>query len=64
MARSEPEYDTRGLEESIAHAKKNIETYRQAISIEETRIADYRKMIETLEKKKALSEGVVLDASA
>lgn len=61
---AKPDYDIAGLEASIEHSRKNIQTYKQAISDQQTQIADYRRMIETLERKKMLTEGVVLDASA
>lgn len=58
----EPDYDINGLQSSIEHCKKNIDLYNQAIADQQTQIANYRKMIETLQTKQKLAEGVVLDA--
>ena len=60
----EPDYDIRGLQEGIDKCKKNIKTFEQAIDNERDTIASYRKMIDTLERKQALEEGIVIDANA
>ena len=59
---SELDYDTQGLRDSIAHAKKNIKLYEQCIADQMTQIANYQKMITVLEAKKAVSEGIEIDA--
>jgi hypothetical protein len=64
MAKREVEYDTQGLKASIKHCYKNIATYELAIEDQKRQIEDYEKMIEVLETKKKLSEGIVLDANA
>ena len=59
----QPEYDTESLEASIAHAKKTIKTFKQGIADQEALVKEYRAMIETIQRKQKLSEGIVLDAS-
>jgi len=59
----EPLYDTRSLEEGIKRCQQNIKSLEQAISQERTTIANYRQMIEVLERKKQLEEGITIDAN-
>ena len=56
------EYDPDALAESIAHYEKTIDNLKQEKSREQNKIADCRKMIETLKLKENLAEGVVIDA--
>ena len=56
------DYDTEALKEGIQKCKKNIKTFEGAIQAEHDTIADYRKMIEVLEVKQKLAEGITVDA--
>lgn len=58
------EYDIDGLRSSVDHCKKTIKVLQEAMAEQQTQISNYRKMIETLERKQALSEGVTIDAKA
>jgi hypothetical protein len=49
------EYDIDALKQGIEKAKKNIEVFETAIQGEHDTIRDYRRMISTLEEKKALN---------
>lgn len=63
MART-PDYDVTSLEASIAHRKKTIKNLQSVVSMEQTHIANERKLIETICRKKAIAEGIVIDAQA
>ena len=59
-----PDYDVTSLEASIAHRKKTIKNLQSVVSMEQTHIANERKLIETICRKKVISEGIVIDAQA
>lgn len=56
------DYDIEALKEGVQKCKKNIKTFENAIQGEHDTIADYRNMIEVLETKQKLAEGITVDA--
>lgn len=54
-------YDPESLKEGIKAARRNIKTFRDAIRKEQETIKEYRRMIEFLERKEALQEGVEVE---
>ena len=58
-----PDYDPSSLEASIRHRKKTIKNLKQAIAMEEKNIKQERELIEILERKKKIADGIEIDAS-
>ena len=58
-----PDYDIDGLREGIRICRKNIKAFEEAAENERQTIVSYRQMIDTLERKKVLAEGIVIDAN-
>jgi len=56
------DYDIGALKEGIQKCKKNIKTFEGAIQGEKDTITEYRRMIELLEVKQKLAEGITVDA--
>lgn len=54
-------YDPQSLKDGIKAARRNIKTFRDAIRKEQETIKEYRRMIEFLERKEALQEGVEVE---
>jgi hypothetical protein len=57
------DYDIDGLRDGIEQCRKNIKTFEEAIENERQTIATYRDHIAVLERKKILSQGLVIDAN-
>ena len=64
IARGGAGYDVEGLKESNEHAQAQIDRLMQEISNMQTQIARNREMIDFLETKASLAEGIVIDADA
>lgn len=58
------DYDIDGLEDGIRQCRKNIKTFEKAIEDERQTIVSYRQMIDTLQLKRKLSDGIVIDANS
>ena len=56
------DYDIEALKENVQKCKVNIKTFEKAISGERDTIAQYRHMIEVLEQKAVIAEGITIDA--
>jgi len=57
------DYDIEALKENVQKCKKNIKTFEDAIEGERDTIAQYRHMIEVLEEKAKIAEGITIDAN-
>jgi len=57
------DYDVQSLRDGIDKCRKNIKTFEQAIEDERRTIVDYRKMIDHIEHKQRLEEGITVDAN-
>ena len=57
-------YDIEALKENVKKCKVNIKTFEQAIQGENDTIAQYRHMIEVLEQKAVIAEGITIDVNA
>ena len=57
------DYDVEALRENVKKCKVNIKTFEQAIQGEHDTIAQYRHMIEVLEEKAFIAEGITIDAN-
>lgn len=55
-------YNTDSLKNGIKACEKNIKTFEDAIAKEHEQIKEYEFMIEKLEEKARIAEGVTIDA--
>jgi len=58
------DYDIEALRQNVQNCKKNIKTFEKAIEGEKETIAQYRHMIEVLEEKAKIAEGITIDANS
>ena len=57
------EYDAEALEESVAHAEKQVSGMKKEIDVTRTQITEVRQQIEYIERVASVAEGVTIDAS-